>query len=61
MDDEMNREIEQAKEQGRALFASAPVARSARFDASTGRIIVELTGDRAYAFSPGALAGSCWG
>ena len=52
MDDRTTREIEQAEERGRALFALGPVARSARFDTSTGRIVVELTDDRVYAFPP---------
>jgi hypothetical protein len=52
MDDKLSREIEQAEQQGRALMAMAPVARSAKFDASSGRIVVELTDDRVYAFPP---------
>jgi Protein of unknown function (DUF2442) len=52
MGETTTREIEQAEERGRALLALAPVARSARFDASSGRIIIELTDDRTYAFPP---------
>ncbi len=51
----MDDEIVKAEERGRALLALAPVARSARFDPLTGRIVVELIDGRVYAFPP-ALA-----
>jgi Protein of unknown function (DUF2442) len=52
MDDELIREIEKAEERGQALSASTPVALSARLDTATGRVVVELTDGRAYAFPP---------
>ena len=50
-----NAEIEAAEERGRIVRETEPRAHSARYDAKTGRIVVELTSGAIFAFPP-ALA-----
>ena len=52
MADLTDAQIEAAEARGRSLLASEPRAVSARFDAASGRVIVELVGGCAYAFPP---------
>jgi len=52
MDDPLEGEIDAAEALGRRLLAHAPLARAASFDEFRGRIVVELTDGRAYAFPP---------
>lgn len=54
-------EFEAAEARGRAFMDSVPHASAARFDRSTGRIIVDLTSGATFAFPPHmaqALAGA---
>ena len=52
MDDQLESEIDAAEALGRHLLQYAPLARAASFDAVRGRIVVELSDGRAYAFPP---------
>ncbi|WP_113486542.1 DUF2442 domain-containing protein [Rhizobium cremeum] len=55
MADLTDKEIDDALERGRALRATSPRARSARYDRESGRIVVDLTNDCVFAF-PARLA-----
>ena len=50
MADVSDAELDVAEERGQRLFASIPLARSARYDSRTGRIVVELTNGATFAF-----------
>jgi hypothetical protein len=52
-------QIDAAEARGRALMASEPRAMSARRDAASGRIVVELVGGCAYAFPPERVEDLC--
>lgn len=52
-------QIEAANEQGRIAQASKPRAASARYDAKTGRIVVDLTNGATFAFPPELVQGLC--
>ncbi|HYW08755.1 MAG TPA: DUF2442 domain-containing protein [Longimicrobium sp.] len=52
---ELDRQISEATERGRAEDASQPRARSARYDEESGRVVIELTNGCLFAF-PAELA-----
>ncbi len=51
--------VEVALERGRISQQTEPRASSARFDAKSGRIIVELTNGATFAFPPSLVEGLC--
>ncbi|UEM19881.1 DUF2442 domain-containing protein [Skermanella mucosa] len=57
MSDYPIREIVDAERRGSELLMTEPRAKSAKFDASNGRIIVELINGRSFAFPPGLVQG----
>jgi hypothetical protein len=50
-------ELDAAEERGRKFFETIPLATSARYDAGTKRIIVELTNGATFAFPPASVQG----
>ena len=52
-------QIEAANELGRIAQASEPRAASARYDAASGRIVVDLTNGATFAFPPALVEGLC--
>jgi Protein of unknown function (DUF2442) len=54
-------QIEAARERGRIAQETEPRAVSARYDAKSGRIIVELTSGATFAFPPALVEGLCDG
>jgi hypothetical protein len=52
MDEALERELDEAEARGRRLITEAPVAQTAVYDAERGRIVVELSDGRGYAFPP---------
>lgn len=52
-----DREFEAATERGRQHFAEHPHARSARYDASTGMMVLDLYNGCTFAFPPRQLQG----
>jgi hypothetical protein len=54
-------QIEAARERGRIAQETEPRATSARYDAKSGRIIVELTSGATFAFPPALVQGLCDG
>jgi hypothetical protein len=54
-------QIEAALERGRIAQQTEPRATSARYDAKSGRIIVELTSGATFAFPPKLVEGLCDG
>jgi Protein of unknown function (DUF2442) len=52
-----DQEIEAARERGRIAQETEPRATSARYDAKSGRIIVELTSGATFAFPPALVEG----
>lgn len=55
---ELTREqIEAANESGRSVRETRPHARTARYDAKAGRVIVELTNGATFAFPPRLVEG----
>ena len=55
MDDPLEQDLEAAEARGRQLLAEGPIAQSAAYDRSRGRIVIEMADGRGYAFPP-ALA-----
>jgi hypothetical protein len=50
MADEFIKQMEEAEARGRQVLVSEPRAKSARYDAASGRVIVELTNGCGFAF-----------
>ena len=50
MDDVTDAELARAEARGKAMLASEPRALTARYEASTGRVMLELTNGCSYAF-----------
>lgn len=52
-----DRAIDEAMERGRALGQTQPRAVAARYDAASGRVVVELANGASFAFPPSAVEG----
>jgi hypothetical protein len=57
MADDLDLMIANAEARGRAILEHEPQARSARYDAASGRVIVELTNDCSFAFPARGVEG----
>lgn len=54
-----DKQVEAAEERGRIAMETEPRATSARYDAKSGRIVVELTSGATFAFPPDLAQGLC--
>ena len=59
MADLTDAEIAAAEERGRIVLETQPHATSARYDAKSHRIVVELTNSATFAFPPALVEGLC--
>jgi len=55
--DRMDREIDRARARGRRLAVAEPRAAKARYDARTGRVVVDLTNGCSFVFPARSLQG----